>query len=95
VARTVGNLGLVLEGLGDLAAGREHLERALRINEAAYGPDHPEVAIPLGNLGNVLQALGDLAGARAHLERALGIFEAAFGPDHSHTRTARRALDAL
>ena len=30
-------------------------ERALAIFEAAYGPDHPEVAITLGNLGIVAQ----------------------------------------
>ena len=95
VARTLTNLGLVLRGLGDLAGARAHQERALRINEAAYGPDHSSVAITLTSLGLVLRDLGDLAGARAQQERALRINEAAYSPDHSHTRTARRALDAL
>lgn len=31
--------------------------RALAINEAAYGPDHPEIAAILTNLGIVQQEL--------------------------------------
>ena len=40
---------------------------ALRISEAALGPDHPTIGIWRGNLGNVLRDLGDLAGARTEL----------------------------
>ena len=58
------------------------LERALANEEAAYGPDHPQVAITLTNLGIVQQRLGELPAARATLERALAITEAAYGPDH-------------
>ena len=56
------------------------MERALAIAEAAYGPDHPEVAITLTNLGNAQQQLGELPAARPTLERALAIKEAATGP---------------
>ena len=49
------------------------LERALKIDEAAFGPDHPNVAIDVNNLGGVMQDLGDLAGARVMYERALEI----------------------
>jgi len=58
------------------------LERALLLDEAAYGSDHPTVANRLNNLGTVLQALGDLAGAKVHFERALAIVEAVHGPEH-------------
>jgi Tetratricopeptide repeat len=34
-----GNLGRVLQDLGDLAGARVQLERALAISEAALGPD--------------------------------------------------------
>ncbi|MCL4862237.1 MAG: tetratricopeptide repeat protein [Caldilineaceae bacterium] len=61
---------------------KELFERALGIDEAAFGPDHPSVATDVNNLGGVLQALGDLAAARDAYERALRIDEAAFGPDH-------------
>jgi tetratricopeptide (TPR) repeat protein len=71
----------VLEALGELAAARAAQERALTIFEAAYGPDHPEVARTLGSLGNVLEALGELAAARAAQERALSIAEAASPAD--------------
>ena len=38
-------------------------ERALAIEERAYGRDHTEVAITLGNLGNAYGSLGDYAKA--------------------------------
>jgi hypothetical protein len=62
------------------------------IGEAAFGPDHPEVAAWRNNLGGVLRALGDLAGARAQLERALEIGEAALGPDHPNVAIYRDNL---
>jgi hypothetical protein len=40
----VNNLGRVFQDLGDLCCARAAFERALRIDEAAYGPDHPNVA---------------------------------------------------
>ena len=64
VAITLANLGNVARDQGDLAEARRCQERALRINEAAYGPDHPEVAITLTNLGIVARRQGDLAEAR-------------------------------
>jgi tetratricopeptide (TPR) repeat protein len=82
VGRLLNQIGVYLLGRAQLGAAREYLERALWITEAAYGPDHPNVAIRVGNLGAVLWGQGDLAGARAHLERALRIAEAAHGPDH-------------
>ena len=66
----------MLRALGDLASARAALERALAIDEAVYGPEHPEVATAVNNLGGVLYAQGDLAGARASFERALAIWEA-------------------
>jgi Tfp pilus assembly protein PilF len=56
-------------------------ERSLAIEEAAYGPDHPQVAKSLGNLGVVQRLLGDLDAASATQERALAIKEAAQLPD--------------
>jgi tetratricopeptide (TPR) repeat protein len=66
----------------ELRAARGACERALAIIEAAYGPDHPEVAGTLTNLGIVVQQLGELGAARSAQERSLAIFEAAYGPDH-------------
>jgi Tfp pilus assembly protein PilF len=75
-------VGLYLGGRAELRQAKAALERALRMGEAAYGPDHPNVATRVNNLGSVLQDMGNLAGARAHYERALRIDEAAYGPDH-------------
>jgi tetratricopeptide (TPR) repeat protein len=75
-------LGLYFQGRAQFATARATYERALRIAEAAYGPDHPAVAIRVNNLGELLRALGDLDGAKANFERALRIDEAAYGPDH-------------
>ena len=60
----------------------EGLERALRINEAQYGPDRAEVAITLANLANAIGDLGDAAKQKELLERALRIKEAHYGLDH-------------
>jgi tetratricopeptide (TPR) repeat protein len=74
--------GLYLRGRAEFTSARALHERALRIGEAAYGPDHPEVATYANNLGLVLRAQGDYAGARALYERALRIDEAAVGSDN-------------
>jgi Tfp pilus assembly protein PilF len=58
------------------------LERGLAIKEAAYGPEHPQVARTLNNLGDARRGVGDLAGAVKLFERALAIKEAAYGPEH-------------
>jgi tetratricopeptide (TPR) repeat protein len=75
-------LGNHLAMVADFEGARAAYERALRIDEACFGADHPNVAIHVNNLGIVLRDLGDLAGARVALERAHMIDEACFGPDH-------------
>ena len=64
---------------------------ALAILEAAYGPDHPNVARALTNLGLVLGDLAELDGARTLLERSLGIVERRYGANHPVV--ARTLLD--
>eukprot|EP00971_Amphidinium_carterae_P297067 5901590-Amphidinium_carterae.1 len=76
------NLGNAYGKLGDASKMRDYLERALRIKETHYGPDHPEVARPLANLGIAYGELGDASKKRDYSERALRILEAHYGPDH-------------
>jgi len=76
------NAGLCLRTLANPSLAKRYFERALKIDEAVYGPDHPNVAIRVNNLGGVLRDLGDHAGAKAAFERALFIDEAVYGPDH-------------
>jgi tetratricopeptide (TPR) repeat protein len=75
-------LGYHLMMVAEYTGAQEAFERALAIDEAAYGPEHPKVATAVNNLGRVLKDLGDLAGAREAYERALAIDEAASGPEH-------------
>ena len=70
-------------------------ERALKIVEAAYGPDDPVMAAVVNNLGLVLKDMDDLAGAKAHYKRALKIDEAAYGPDHPEVAADLTNLGAL
>ena len=81
-ANLLNGTGLYLHERAAFSNAKGLFQRALAIDEAAYGPNHPTVAIRLNNLGIVLRAQGDLAGARAHFERALAIDEAGYGPNH-------------
>lgn len=74
--------GIYLKGRAQFAEAKALYERALKIDEKTYGPDHPEVATDVNNLGSVLKDLGDLAGAKQCCERALKIGEKNHGPDH-------------
>ena len=78
-----------------LAEARPLAERAVAIDEAVYGPDHPEVAIDLSNLATILLDLGQLAEARSLVERALAIDEAVYGPDHPTVATLRANLAVI
>ena len=94
-AKLLKKLGIYLLKSGQLRAARSTTERALAIEEAAYGPDHPEVAVTLSNLGILLRELGDLPAARASLERASTIDEAAYGPDHPDVAIRLTNLSAV
>jgi hypothetical protein len=63
------------------------MRRALKIDEASYGPDHPNVARDLNNLAQVLQAMSRLAEAEPIMRRAVGIFAGlkhSTGHEHQH-----------
>lgn len=80
-------LDVHLDMIGDYEGAKLVSERALAINEAALGPDHPIVAIRLNNLGLLLWKLDDHAAAKPLYERALRIDEAEYGPDHPNIAT--------
>jgi len=50
VAIRVNNLCGVLRALGDHASARTAFERALKIDEKVFGPDHPSTKIIRKNL---------------------------------------------
>ncbi len=71
----------------EFGEARHLFERAIRVQEAALGPDTPDGASFINNLGGVLQDMGDLAGAGDSFLRALKINEAFYGPDHPEVAT--------
>jgi len=50
------------------------MQRALAIDEASLGKDHPDVAIDLNNLAQLYQATNRLEEAEPLIERQLVIF---------------------
>jgi hypothetical protein len=50
------------------------MRRALAIDEASYGPNHPNVAIRLNNLALLLQATNRLVEAEPLMRRMVEIF---------------------
>ncbi|MDQ3007069.1 MAG: tetratricopeptide repeat protein [Chloroflexota bacterium] len=94
-ANLLGNLGYYLQKIADYSGARTAFERALKIHEAAFGPDHPNVAIRVNNLGLVLKDLGDLSGARTAYERALKIFKQFLPADHPSIKIVQGNLDSL
>ncbi len=50
------------------------MRRALAIDEKAFGPDHPDVAIRLNNLARLLQATNRLAEAEPLMRHHVEIF---------------------
>jgi tetratricopeptide (TPR) repeat protein len=63
------------------------MRRALAIDEASFGAEHPDVAIDLNNLAQLLQATNRLGEAEPLLRRAFLIFKQSLGPEHPNTQT--------
>ncbi|WP_354643706.1 tetratricopeptide repeat protein [Kitasatospora camelliae] len=66
-------LGTRLEAVGEHARAEEALRHAVRIYEAAYGPDDRRLALPLNALGTACAARGRLAEAERLLTRSLAL----------------------
>jgi len=70
-------------------------ERALKIDEAAFGPDHPNVARSINNLAGVYYAQGNFTDARVMYERTLIILKNFLPPDHPNIKLVQGNLDSL
>ena len=89
------NLGSVLQDLREMEKARECFERALKIDEKAFGLEHPSVAIDVNNLGGVLQDLGEMEKAKSCVERSYRILQKFFGDNHPLTRKVKANLDSM
>ena len=72
----------MLQETNRLGEAEPLMRRALAIDEASLGKDHPKVAIRLNNLAALLQATNRLGEAEPLMRRALAIDEASLGKDH-------------
>jgi tetratricopeptide (TPR) repeat protein len=69
--------------------------RALSIDETAYGPNDPTVAIRLNNLATLLQATHRLEDAELLMKGVVEIFEKAYGSEDTNVATALSNLAQL
>jgi tetratricopeptide (TPR) repeat protein len=81
-ARLMNQLGALLYTKSLHTQAEPLYRRALAIDEATLGPEHPHVASCLNNLAALLQATNRLAEAEPLMRRALTIGEKNFGRDH-------------
>jgi tetratricopeptide (TPR) repeat protein len=84
VARSLNNMGLVLEDMGRLTEATATVERAIADLGREVGAEHPVVATYMSNDGEILARLGRQAEARAAFERALAIEERAYGKESTN-----------
>ena len=80
--RLMNGLGSLLFAKASYEAAEPLMRRALAIDEASNGPEHPRVAAGLNNLAQLLQATNRLKDAEPLMRRALAIDEASYGPEH-------------
>ena len=92
VAAASNDLAQLLHRTNRLGEAELLMRRALEIDEAAFGKQHPTVAIRLNNLANLLHAASRLREAEPLMRRALEIDVAAFGLQHP---TAANRLNNL
>ncbi len=81
-ARLLNQVALFYQAKAQHQTAEPLMRRALAMDEATFGKDHPEVAIRLNNLAALLQATNRLAEAEPLMRRTLAIGEANFGKDH-------------
>ncbi len=75
--------GLYFWNRARLDASLAMLRTAERIDRAAFGDEHPEVAINVNNIGRVLHDKGDLEGALRCYREAERIDRVTYGDEHS------------
>ena len=75
-------LGYLAQAQHDFVRARNSHQRALEINERAFGPDDFEVAYDLAALGDVAYEEAKYEEARGYQDRALAIFERVVGPSN-------------
>lgn len=84
-ARSLYNLGAVLQEQGQYGAAQSYYEQALAIRQRVLGLYHADTGKSLNNLGTVFCEQRQYQEAQRYLEQALAIFHQVLGRDHLHT----------
>jgi len=88
-------LGGIESGRGDYEAARIAFTRALEIQTALLGAEHPHLAATQNNLGSVHIHDGDYEQAQVLFEHALENFAVSYGSEHPRVATALTGLGVL
>ena len=88
MAIVLNNLAQLLQATNRLAEAEPLMRRALAIDEAAYGPGHPDVAIDLNSLALLLMDTNRLSEAEPLMRRGLVIL-LSFGFEHPNLQAGR------
>ncbi len=91
-SRLCGRAGACLYARAEYMEAERLMLIALTIDEARFGPDHPNVAQWLNNLGSLSRATNRREDAELLFRRALEINEARFGRDHPSVATVLNNL---
>jgi tetratricopeptide (TPR) repeat protein len=89
------NLGSLYLGLGKLDKAEKVYQQALRGNEAALGPDHPNTLEAVKSLAVIYRRLGKFDKSENMSQQALRGFEAVVGPDNPSTLQTVNNLGVL
>lgn len=84
-ARLMYTMGNVYSSLGLYKKAQPLLERALKIREKLFGPNHKDTAESLNNLASLYWEQGRYAEAEPLYKRSLAIREKVLGPNHNET----------
>ncbi len=94
-ARLMNEFGLFLQTKAVWAEAELLMRRALAIDEASLGPEHPDVARDLNNVALLLKATNRLAEAEPLMRRVVTILEKSLGREHPSVATALNNLAHL
>jgi len=83
---------ITLYGQGKYTEAVPIAQTALRVAEATFGPQHPDVATALNNLAGLYRAQGKYAEAEPLCRHALALREKVLGPEHRDVATSLNNL---
>ncbi len=93
LVRLLRGRAIALTALGEGKKALADHQRVLAITRAAWGDEHPEVAITRRALGLLqIERLGAIAEGERELVEALRIFRTSHGPDSAHVAECEQAL---